>query len=249
MSAWSIARWFDEWLRDRAAAAGAERRAGTFERIDRDSEGAAVLRYRPLGGDAPSVSVKARMIVGADGARSKVARSQIPSARDRAARDRLSRDRPHASASAPARAATSSMTAPISPDFYGWVFPHGPVTSVGMGTAVKGVVAARRHRLAAPSASGLADDRDHPQGGRADPSEAAPALGQTGAMWCWLATRPAWWLRPRARAIYYAMIGGQLAAEAVTEACLADRRRRARSRQARRRFMKAHGRVFWIPRR
>ena len=28
---------FDEWLRERAAAAGAERRTGTFERLDRDA--------------------------------------------------------------------------------------------------------------------------------------------------------------------------------------------------------------------
>jgi geranylgeranyl reductase len=26
----------------------------------------------------------------------------------------------------------------ISPDFYGWVFPHGKSASVGMGTGVKG---------------------------------------------------------------------------------------------------------------
>ena len=26
----------------------------------------------------------------------------------------------------------------ISPDFYGWVFPHGDTVSVGMGTGVKG---------------------------------------------------------------------------------------------------------------
>ena len=27
----------------------------------------------------------------------------------------------------------------ISPDFYGWVFPHGKVASVGMGTGVDGI--------------------------------------------------------------------------------------------------------------
>jgi flavin-dependent dehydrogenase len=30
---------FDEWLRERAAEAGAERRTGTFERIERDADG------------------------------------------------------------------------------------------------------------------------------------------------------------------------------------------------------------------
>ena len=44
--------------------------------------------------------------------------------------------------------------------------------------------------------------------------------------------------------IYYAMVGGRLAAEAV-EACL-DTGDAARSGWRRKRFMKAHGRVFWI---
>jgi geranylgeranyl reductase len=39
---------FDEWLRERAAGAGAERRTGTFERIERDADGVAVVCY---GGD------------------------------------------------------------------------------------------------------------------------------------------------------------------------------------------------------
>ncbi|WP_431267643.1 hypothetical protein [Dankookia sp. P2] len=44
--------------------------------------------------------------------------------------------------------------------------------------------------------------------------------------------------------IYYAMLGGRLAAEAVEE-CLATGRATALG-LARKRFMKAHGRVFWI---
>ena len=44
--------------------------------------------------------------------------------------------------------------------------------------------------------------------------------------------------------IYYAMIGGRLAAEAVDE--FLRNRRRAALRLARKRFMRAHGMVFWI---
>ena len=40
---------FDEWLRDRAAAAGAARESGTFERLERDTDGTAVIRYLPHG--------------------------------------------------------------------------------------------------------------------------------------------------------------------------------------------------------
>ena len=38
---------FDEWLRRRAAGAGVERCSGTFDRLDRDADGAAVGYYRP----------------------------------------------------------------------------------------------------------------------------------------------------------------------------------------------------------
>ena len=52
---------FDEWLRERAAAAGAERRTGTFERLERDADGVAAdrtIRAATRGG-AGSVSARA----------------------------------------------------------------------------------------------------------------------------------------------------------------------------------------------
>ena len=36
---------FDEWLRERAAASGAVRRIGTFERLERDADGVSVVHY------------------------------------------------------------------------------------------------------------------------------------------------------------------------------------------------------------
>ncbi|MGH8703148.1 MAG: FAD-dependent monooxygenase, partial [Burkholderiales bacterium] len=68
---------FDEWLRTRAAAAGAIRRAGTFERISRDSDGAALIHYR--NGEQHG-SVRARAVIGSDGAASGVARQCVPGA-------------------------------------------------------------------------------------------------------------------------------------------------------------------------
>ena len=44
--------------------------------------------------------------------------------------------------------------------------------------------------------------------------------------------------------IYYAMVGGQLAAEAVNEMLLTGNP--AALKLARKRFMKAHGTVFWV---
>jgi geranylgeranyl reductase len=70
---------FDEWLRSRAAGAGAERRTGTFERIERDADGRAVVCYKPKGAadDQDVTRVRARSVIGADGARSQLARQTI----------------------------------------------------------------------------------------------------------------------------------------------------------------------------
>ncbi len=74
---------FDEWLRERAASAGAVRRAGTFERIERGDDGVSQIFYHPKTAprDAAPERVRARAIIGADGALSQVARqSNIPGA-------------------------------------------------------------------------------------------------------------------------------------------------------------------------
>jgi geranylgeranyl reductase len=51
--------------------------------------------------------------------------------------------------------------------------------------------------------------------------------------------------RPSGEGIYYAMVGGRLAAEAVAGPARHGRCP-ARSPAPEKRFMKAHGRVFWI---
>jgi geranylgeranyl reductase len=73
---------FDEWLRARAAAAGAVRLTGTFERLTRDTDGVAIVHYRPATamGAAPAVTVRTRAVIGADGAASAVAREAMPDA-------------------------------------------------------------------------------------------------------------------------------------------------------------------------
>src|ERR1700760_340758 len=67
---------FDEWLRARAARSGAERAVGTFRDFARDADGVAVLTYeaRDPNGALQSTSVRARVVIGADGAKSAVAR-------------------------------------------------------------------------------------------------------------------------------------------------------------------------------
>ena len=67
---------FDEFLRARAARSGADRRTGTFAVIERDEQGVAIVHYRDKSG--ADIAVRARVVVGADGANSAVARQAVP---------------------------------------------------------------------------------------------------------------------------------------------------------------------------
>ncbi len=235
---------FDEWLRARAAAAGADRRTGTFDRIDRDAEGGVIVVYSDARG-GPERRVAARCVIGADGARSRVARATLAGAENMPCVFAY-----HEVIRSPARTDPAFdrgrcdvfYQAALSPDFYAWVFPHGDTASVGVGSANKGFglrEAVGRLRLR----EGLSDcetirregapiplkplrkwdnDRDVLVTGDAA-GVVAPASGE---------------------GIYYAMVAGQGAAAAVA-AFLATGNPRALG-QARRAFLRAHGRVFWI---
>src|SRR5262249_16338283 len=130
----------------------------------------------------------------------------------------------------------------LSPDFYGWVFPHGDTTSVGVGTAHKGfglrdAVAELRR------ASGLASNETIRR-------EGAPIPLRSLRRWdngrdVVLAGDAAGVVAPASgEGIYYAMYGGRLAADAVDS--FLQTGRPAALATARKRFMKAHGRVFWV---
>ena len=134
---------YDEWLRQRAAEGGAVRRTGTFNRLAREADGTAVMHYerRMDDGSVREDSVRARAVIGADGAVSAVARQCIPEVREIRyvfAYHEIIRspDRSH-----PVFDATRCdvvYRGKLSPDFYSWVFPHGPTTSIGTGSACKG---------------------------------------------------------------------------------------------------------------
>ncbi|MFC3148015.1 geranylgeranyl diphosphate reductase [Piscinibacterium candidicorallinum] len=238
---------FDEWLRERAVAAGAERERGVFERIDRDTDGAALVRYAPRESHRAGElqTVRARCVIGADGARSAVARQEIPGA-DKgkfvfAYHEII--ETPHSAPEAvdPSRCDVYYRGA-LSPDFYGWVFPHGPSMSVGTGSADKGF----------SLRGGVADLR------RAAGLAAAKTLRREGAP-IPLKPLPRWEngkdvvicgdaagvVAPASgEGIYYAMACGRMAGEAVAEFLQSGDARALRL--ARKRFMKAHGRVFWV---
>jgi len=238
---------FDEWLRARAAMSGAERRTGTFEQVTRDPDGTAVVHYRPAeqGAAGGSVAVRARTVIGADGARSGVARQCLPGAERVpyvAAYHEIIRAPAAGRADYEGARCDVYYQGRLSPDFYAWVFPHGDTVSVGVGSAnqgfsLRGAVSALR------GASGLDDVATVRREGapiplrplrRWDDGRDVVVVGDAAGV-----VAPA-----SGEGIYYAMASGRFAAEAVDELLHTGN---ARALQlARRRFMQAHGRVFWV---
>jgi geranylgeranyl reductase len=235
---------FDEWLRERAAAVGADRRNGRFERLSRADDGTPQIHYRDDAGVEHIVG--ARAVIGADGARSQVAAQCVPGGAEVPcvfAYHEIVRS-PAAATGAdfdPARCDVI-YRGDISPDFYGWVFPHGPNTSVGAGTMVKGFSV--RHAVSAlRESSGLAGCETVRREGAPIPLK--PLKRWDNGRDVLLAGDAAGVVAPASgEGIYYAMTGGRLAAESVHE-LLATGDVRALTR-ARKRFMAAHGRVFFV---
>ncbi len=235
---------FDEFLRNRAASAGASRATGTFQHIGRDTDGTAVVEYQPPG-DAPVVRVRARAVIGADGARSGVARDAVPNAGKTKyvfAYHEIVRSPEDGAGGFNPRRCDVVYRGTLSPDFYGWVFPHGETTSVGTGSAHKGF-SLRGAVGSLRQVSGLGAAETIRREGAPIPLK--PLRRWDNGRDVVLAGDAAGVVAPASgEGIYYAMTGGRLAAEAA--AMLLETGDVRALRSARRRFMKAHGRVFWV---
>lgn len=240
---------FDEWLRERAASAGAERRVGDFQHISRDADGVSVVHYEARSprsrSAAASVSVRARAIIGADGARSAVARQQVPGA-ERTKYVFAYHEILRTPAAAPVDFDGSRCDVyyrgTLSPDFYGWVFPHGDTMSVGTGSAEKGF-SLRDGVAALRGAAGLRGAETLRREGAPIPMKPLPRWDNGRDVV--LAGDAAGVVAPASgEGIYYAMFGGRVAADAV-QALLTTGNVRALA-QARKRFMKTHGTVFRV---
>ncbi len=238
---------FDAWLRERAAHFGAERRIGSFERVEHDADGVAVVVYSDR--DGLTHRVRARVVVGADGAKSAVAKQCVKGA-DRVpyvfAYHEILRAPEHAQDMLgrlfePGRC-DIFYQGKLSPDFYGWVFPHGDTVSVGSGSARKGF-SIRGSVTALRAASGLADAQTIRREGAPIPMK--PMRRWDNGRDVVLAGDAAGVVAPASgEGIYYAMEGGRLAAQAVEKVCQTGNARALR--EPRRRFMKAHGTVFLV---
>ena len=236
---------FDEWLRDRAAGAGAKRIAGTFERLDYDADDIITLSYRPKADGAVTSTVHARAVIGADGARSKVARQLIPGT-DRmpcvfAYHEIIKSPSAHGAEFDPTRCDVYYQ-GKLSPDFYAWIFPHGGCTSIGVGSAVKGF--SLRGAVGDLRAATGTDACDLVRGEGA-PIPLKPLKKWHDGRGVVLAGDAAGVVAPASgEGIYYAMLGGRLAGEAVEQFLITGQS--SELAMARKRFMKLHGRVFWV---
>ena len=232
---------FDEYLRERAWQAGAERRTGTFEQFERDDKGIALIRYKTKEGVA---SLRAKAVIGADGALSGVARQALPDVK-RAPYVFAYHEIIRVPQGAPgwnADCCDIYYRGTLSPDFYGWIFPHGETASIGTGSAHKG--------FSLRGAVGAMREEAGLTGAETIRREGAPLLLHPLPRWdngrdVLLAGDAAGVIAPASgEGIYYAMVGGQLAAEAVDAFC--DSRDARDLKRARKAFMKTHGNVFWI---
>ncbi|MEM1156038.1 MAG: geranylgeranyl diphosphate reductase, partial [Pseudomonadota bacterium] len=236
---------FDPWLRERARSHGATVKTGTFKHLQRRADGKVDLTYQDKEQNGAEVRVIAKAVIGADGAKSRVARQCVDGA-DKLkcvfAYHEIVDSSNSQEADYDPKRCDVWYQGDLSPDFYAWVFPHGKTASIGVGSAsqecsVQASVSRLRKRVALDDAVTVR-------------REGAPIPLKPLKRWddgnnVLLAGDAAGVVAPSSgEGIYYAMLGGQLAAESVQEFLQTGDARVLK--QARRRFLREHGRVFWI---
>jgi geranylgeranyl reductase len=259
---------FDEFLRARASKMGATRVTGSFVKLTQQEDGTVAITYRPKGvskdnvreadamnaeianadpdGDekGPLETLRARVVIGADGARSAVAKQSVKGA------ERVPCvfayheivESPEPSEDFDPVRCDVWYQGRISPDFYGWVFPHGSCTSIGVGSANKG--------FSLRGATKALREAVQMEGRRTIRREGAPIPLKPMKKWdngknVVLAGDAAGVVAPSSgEGIFYAMDTGRMAADAVDQFLITgDAKALAGARKA---FGKAHGKVFWV---
>ena len=233
---------FDEFLRVRATDAGAVRLTGTYLRIERDAGGTVVLYRDKATGE--TLTLRTKLVIGADGARSAVAQAEVKGGEKTPYVIAY-----HEIIKAPAANADYDPTrcdviydGRISPDFYGWVFPHGAHASIGMGTGVDGIDL-KKATADLRASAGLTNCETIRREGA--PIPLRPLDRWDNGRDVVLAGDAAGVVAPSSgEGIFYAMLGGRVAATAA-QAFLATGRVRD-LKLARKLFMKDHKSVFKV---
>jgi geranylgeranyl reductase len=237
---------FDEWLRERAHSHGAQRVKAIFEKITRDDDDVARVHFtQQQGNQEPTLqSVRAKMIIGADGAKSEVARQTIAGYEKTKYVFAY-----HEIIKAPAQDPSHDpdrcdvyYQGQVSPDFYGWVFPHGNTMSVGTGSADKGF-SLRSAVSHLRSVAGLSHVETLRKEGAPIPLKPLPKWDNNKDVV--LTGDAAGVVAPASgEGIYYAMACGRMVADSVHLAL--THKDPAYLQQARKHFLKLHGKVFWV---
>jgi geranylgeranyl reductase len=239
---------FDEWLRERAVRAGALRRTGTFDTLQIDDDGmvAVTFKKRLDDGFETTETVRARVVIGADGASSGVARQALPKEEAPpfvfAYHEIVKSPKPADGATFEARRCDVYYNGRFSPDFYAWVFPHGDTTSIGTGTAHKGF---SLRGSVADLRKDIGMDTHETVRKEGAPIPLRPRKRWDNGRNVIVAGDAAGVVAPASgEGIYYAMLCGRIVADSVSETLRTGDARYLAT--ARKRFMKAHGRVFWV---
>lgn len=235
---------FDEWLRERANAAGAERRTGIFETLERDGGAGPLVCYRERRGGTLH-KVRAKVVIGADGARSAVARQNIRGAENMKcvfAYHEIIRSPDRTDNDFDGERCDVFYQGKLSPDFYAWVFPHGETASIGVGSAnkgfsLRGAVKSMREDLHLGDCETVRTE--------GAPIPLKPLKHWDNGQDVIVAGDAAGVVAPASgEGIYYAMTGGRIVAAAANDFIVTGNP--AMLRRARRDFMREHGKVFWI---
>ena len=235
---------FDEALRERARDCGAERVMATFEKIERDDNAHPIVTFRRSRG-APIERVRARVVIGADGARSAVAKQCLVGAERIPcvfAYHEIIKAPPRNSEQFDASRCDVYYQGRLSPDFYAWVFPHGDTASIVVGSAnkgfsLRGAIATMRDDL------GL--DRCETLRREGAPIPLKPLKRWDNGADVIVAGDAAGVVAPASgEGIYYAMVCGRVVGTAASAFLKTGDAKQLRG--ARKAFMKEHGTVFWV---
>lgn len=240
---------FDPYLRQRAAEAGAHFRKTKLQDIIDLRDGRIGLKFsddKESDASASGNVVTCNALIGADGANSTVRRHffdkkkwppyvfayhEVIESPDSFDEEAYRPDR-----------CEVIYDGGVSPDFYGWVFPHGKSTSVGCGSAHKGH-SLRQATQVLRERAGLKDCKTLRTEGA--PLPLRPMRRWDNGRNVLLIGDAAGTVAPcSGEGIYYGMLTGQLGAQAVAHYLRTGQSKALKS--ARKSFMKAHGTPFFV---